>query len=301
MPVAPSEIVVNGEKLDAYIMGNNALQKLTLKGSVPSLFNALDAGFYVSFWHDRPAAMTVSRINLWIDSSPFYSYGPLQDAIADQINGDHWLLNGATLWLVVPLVMSSFSDGVTRDTDMMHLTQFIDPQTITFNGILSNNCSEGEDILIMDESPIYKELGSTTIGNLLSEKFKVNGQSPTFQGLKYIVSGKTSEPEAISTAKIIYDKLRDAFVERGTMTKSVKYGITITVSMELVAIFDALISSPEDLMTKLQNMTVEVEISTCPYHSDKAQGYGSKASPIALDKIAGPKNPLVLWGIDVSN
>ena len=117
-------------------MGNNALQKLTLKGSVPSLFNALDAGFYVSFWHDRPAAMTVSRINLWIDSSPFYSYGPLQDAIADQINGDHWLLNGATLWLVVPLVMSSFSDGVTRDTDMMHLTQFIDPQTITFNGIL---------------------------------------------------------------------------------------------------------------------------------------------------------------------
>ena len=301
MPVAPSEIVVNGEKLDAYIMGNNALQTLTLKGSVPSLFNALDAGFYVSFWHDRPAAMTVSRINLWIDSSPFYSYGPLQDAIADQINGDHWLLNGATLWLVVPLVMSSFSDGVTRDTDMMHLTQFIDPQTITFNGILSNNCSEGEDILIMDESPIYKELGSTTIGNLLSERFKVNGQSPTFQGLKYIVSGKTSEPEAISTAKLIYDKLRDAFVERGTMTKSVKYGMTITVDMELVAIFDALISSPEDLMTKLQNMTVEVEISTCPYHSDKAQGYGSKASPIALDKIAGPKNPLVLWGIDVSN
>ena len=301
MPVAATPLQVNGEKVDAYVIGDGALQTVKIYGTVVDLFKALDAGFYVSSWKDRPAAMTVSKINLWIDGDPFYSYEPLQNAIADEISGDHWALNGLTLWAVVPLVMSTFEDGVTRDTDMMHLTQFIDPQTITFNGVVSNG-SEGGDIMILDESPIYKELGSDAIDNLLTTKFMFNDESPSFVGLKYIIDGKTSEPEAQSTARIIYNKLLKSFEERGSMSKSVDTGIpfvnTVSVSMNLVSIFNALISSPEDLMTKLQSMTVEVEISTCPYHQDKAKGYGSKKSPIALDKIQGDKNPLIFWGLD---
>lgn len=302
MPVDPSPIYVNGEEVSAYSVGNGSLQSLVIHGTVVDLFKALDAGFYVSTWENKPAAMTVSRINLWIDDVPFYTYDDLEDAIADEIDGDHWALNGATLWLVVPYVMNDFSNGVKRDEGMLRLTQFIDPQTITFNGVVSNG-SESGDILIMDEEPVYKELGSAAINKLLSEKFVVGNEAATFQGLKYIIDGDTTQEEAISTATIIYNKLLSSFEERGIMEKTVPvdmkvYTMNVTVTVEVVKIFNSIFKSAEDLMDKLPKLKVEVEISSCPYHSEKATGYGSKESPIALTKIKGDKNPLIFWGID---
>ena len=46
-------------------------------------------------------------------------------------------------------------------------------------------------------------------------------------------------------------------------------------------------------------MKFSITITTCPYHADKAKGYGSKASPIALSKITGDLNPILFWGFDV--
>lgn len=195
------------------------------------------------------------------------------------------------------------SNGIKRDDGFLNLVQFIDPQTITFNGVISNGADKGAEILIMDENPIYKEINQGAVNTLLLNRFEYKGEVPSYQGLMDILTGNANNPsdEAVKTASILYNKLYETFKLKGVLTKTVSDvpiagDVTATINMENV--FKKLITSETDLMTKLRTMKVKVDIATCPFHADKASGYGSKANPISLTNITEDKNSLIIWGID---
>ncbi len=286
---------------------------------VHDLINALDVGFYASAWNNQLSAMTVSRINFYIPEDDgklvhFTDYEDLTDVMETEVKGDHKLLSSSTAcWAAVGIVMLTIKGGVNRDDGLLTLTQFINPQTITFNNIIENgaNNTDGE-ILMLDEGPIYKEINSTAINKFLGDRFvDSDGNVPTCEGLRQIVNAKgklTEGTEGYATLHALYNTLYATFEEKGIMEKDVdltsiplvgsRIGI-VNVTIELINVFKALIKSPDDLATKLQNMRVEIDITTCPHHSNKETGYGTKALPIPLDKIEGDKNPLIVWGLDV--
>ena len=300
-------VTVNGESVNAYIVGSDNLSgSLTLTATAAEMIKALDVGFYASTWKDKRAAMTVSKINVWFpDGNKLYKiseYEPLEAVIKNELKDDMTGLSAALIYLGVPIVMGTMSSGVPRDEGTLtfiYLTKFIDPQSITFNGVLENGAANvNDDIFFLDENPIYKEIKAETVDRLLSEKFIYNNQVPTYAGLLDIVNGNNT-PEANLTAEVLYNKLRETVAGRGEikMTLDIKLK-KYNVDINLGNVFDALISNPDDLKAKLPKMKFAITISTCPYHADKAAGYGSKASPIALDDIEGPKNPIILWGLD---
>ena len=300
MPVPETNLQVNGESVGAYIVGSDQIETLEIKGMATDLFKALDAGFYASTWDGKPAAMTVSNIHLWINGQPFNEYKDLKDALVKEIKRDHWLLyTNSACEIAVSYVMGKFDNGVPRDDEMIHLTQFIDPQTITFNGVVTNGSIAGENIFILDEEPIYKGIDAAAINNLLLTRFEYNGKIPTYEGLSNILTGNIDD-SATATAEILYNKLRSSFLDRGVLNKTLDIPLIgeVSVSITMVTIFDAIFKSSADLISKLQTLKARVQISTCPFHADKAKGYGTKASPISLNNIQGDKNPIIFWGLD---
>ena len=300
MPVQETNLQVNGESVGAYIIGSDQIETLEIKGMATDLFKALDAGFYASTWDGKPAAMTVSNIHLWINGQPFNEYKDLKDALVKEIKKDHWLLYTTTACeIAVSYVMGKFDNGVPRDDEMIHLTQFIDPQTITFNGVVTNGSIAGENIFFLDEEPIYKGIDAAAINNLLLTRFEYNGKIPTYEGLSNILTGNIDD-SATATAEILYNKLRSSFLDRGVLNKTLDIPLIgeVSVSITMVTIFDAIFKSSADLISKLQTLKARVQISTCPFHADKAKGYGTKASPISLNNIQGDKNPIIFWGLD---
>ena len=64
----PKTIKVNGQDVDAYVLGstNGQTGTITITGFLPDLINALPVKFYVSTWNDAPAVMTVNKVTAWI-------------------------------------------------------------------------------------------------------------------------------------------------------------------------------------------------------------------------------------------
>lgn len=304
LPVSTLDLNANGEIVSAYVLGDGKLEELTITGTGKDMINALDVGFYASTWLGRRAAMTVNNINIWFPNdngglTKLKDYKPLKDVLTSEIKDDlAWYLQGLA-GTAVSIVMGTLSNGIPRDDEgtlsFIYLTKFIDPQTITFNGVIENNATDSaQPILFLDESPIYKEIKAETVDALLKGRFSHNGQAPTYAGLLDIVNGKDTD-EANTTASVLYEKLYDVVAGKGTMSMSAA-GITFTINLGNV--FNALLSGPDDLKAKLPKMKFEIKISTCPYKSKKTD-YGSKASPIKLSEITGDKNPIIFWGLDV--
>ena len=140
-------VCANGEVVSAYELGNGANESLTIYGKTSDMVNALDVGFFASTWKDKPAAMTVSNIQVWFPRNgslvKLSEYTPLKDVLKTELKGDiSWDFTGLLTSGAIELVLGSLSDGVPRDKDssldFVYLTRFIDPQSITFNGVISN-------------------------------------------------------------------------------------------------------------------------------------------------------------------
>lgn len=275
------------------------------------MINAMDVGFYASTWNGKRAAMTVSNMNVWLPYgngiSKFNEHQGLKDVLVSELKDDF----GSTIaWAAVEGLIGGMSSGIPRDKsssfDFITLTQFIDPQTITFNGVLENGAGSAvDDIFILDEEPIHKGITAETVNNLLEEKFYFidasgNKLIPTYEGLNDIINGNENSDAANTTANAIYNKLKKVFADRGVykISKKVLFA-TITADISFTNVFDALIPDVDALKDMVKKMKVQVTISTCPYHPNKAD-YGSKASPITLNNISGDKNPMIFWGLDMN-
>lgn len=305
-------LVVNGEKVDAYQVGaEGKLGTITIEGYAADMINAMDVGFYASTWNGKRAAMTVSNMNVWLPYgngiSKFNEHQGLKDVLISELKDDF----GSTIaWAAVEGLIGGMSSGIPRDKsssfDFITLTQFIDPQTITFNGVLENGAGSAvDDIFILDEEPIHKGITAETVNNLLEEKFYFidasgNKLIPTYEGLNDIINGNENSDAANTTANAIYNKLKKVFADRGVykISKKVLFA-TITADISFTNVFDALIPDVDALKDMVKKMKVQVTISTCPYHPNKAD-YGSKASPITLNNISGDKNPMIFWGLDMN-
>lgn len=323
-----SPLTVNGESIEkAWVVGDGESQTLTINGYARDLIKALDVGFYASTFENEPAAMTIKNMNIWLqdplannEEKQIGSYTPLLNVIGTELEDDITTkglekVDGEWEWVEKPddiviglaklAILLSVNSGIPRDDSgslcFLYLTKFINPQTITFNGLVSNQVTAATaPMIILDESPIYKEIKAEVINNFLSQRFvDSEGKSPTCKGLQDIVKGDTTSDDAKITASTLYNVLRSVFDEKGVMEMTVDVKPkAYDVDIDLCNVFDALIPSPTALMTILQTMKLELQVSTCPYHANKETGYGTKANPIPIDNITGDKNPIIFWGLD---
>ena len=293
-PINTKSVNVNGEQITADVIYQRTEKgwfdstktiphNITITGNVPDLLNALDACFYASAWKEKPAAMTISNLNLWINGEQIGDY------VSARMSG------------VASLMKYLIDDGVVRDKDILSgalvgLTDFIAPQTITFAGIVSNGATGNEsipNILMLDDNTIQKQLGVEKIDQLLREKFDyVTPEGitliPTAQGLIDIVNTPataTPSAEALKTAEAIYGKL-DATIGDKVVEK---FGISVNIG----EIFRTVFTDYMDMLRKLPLVKVSVTIENYPYSANTAD-YGSKGDPKKPNKSL---NPIVIWGL----
>ncbi len=306
-------INVNGESVGAYIVGNGRQGTITITGDIDDLINALPASFYASYWNGSPAAMTVTNINAWIKEgdnyTPIAKYGPLDTKIRSELKGPndkviyHGILTGDhdLTDTAVDIVKTFLESGIPREDELLGLclTKFIAPQTITFRGVVSNNSSPGDDIIILDEEPIHKIVSGDNINALFNQKFK----GATFEGLSDIIKG-ISSAAAVTTSEILYDIIDQQFSkdadgnDRVILIKKevdlwvVKFQIDADVRFK--AILDAFFENAASLRAMLPKLKLSITIGTYPYSANDAD-YGTKGAPDTPDQ---PYNPLVFWGLD---
>ena len=293
MPVSTQPVNVNGEIVDAYIVPNG--KSLTIKGTVRDLINAFDAGFYASCWQGKKAAMTVTKINLEMPNykngtvsgyTPIGSYGPLineletivkkivSDAVGGGIGG--WIAAGGAWLIAEPILKGMLAAGISRDSGLIKLTQFMDPSTITFVNIIENGATDAaQTIIIMDESPIFKEVGETQVNNLLSERFAFGGYTPVFNELK----AAALNGECNKTIETIYNKLENRIGDESFDLEGVG-------EFKVWPIFAAIFPNAETMASILGDLKVSVDIGTCTYPGLEA-----------LDENAATY-PVVFWGIN---
>ena len=309
-----SPLKVNGESIEkAWVVGDGISQTLTIQGYARDMIKALDVGFYASTLKGKDAAMTISKINIYLPDgdkeNEIGSYTPLLDVIGTELEDDlRSVIFGKdlgpdyfTIGLAKVAIALTVSGGIPRDDTgalcFLYLTKFINPQTITFNGLISNGATNiTDDILILDEAPIYKEIKAEVINRFLGERFADSaGNKPTCEGLQDIVNGKTDTNAAEITSQTLYNVLETVFREKGTMSMNV---LSKDVDINLHNVFKGILPNVDALIDMLQTMRLNLEITTCPYHANKETGYGTKLAPIPLDKIAGEKYPIIFWGLD---
>lgn len=330
--IVTTPLSVNGESIShAWVVGDDEMQTLTIEGYARNMINALDVGFYASTLEGQAAAMTISKMNIYLPDgdkeNEIGSYTPLLNVIGTQleddirkdkyewVKDDSWLggsyqvvgtePDNTTIGAAKLAIALTVSGGIPRDDTgalcFLYLTKFINPQTITFNGLISNGATNiTDDILILDEAPIYKEIKAEVINRFLGERFADSaGNKPTCEGLQDIVNGKRNTNAAKITSQTLYNVLESVFRDKGDMSMTVDLKVKkYEVDINLLAVFKAILPNVDSLMDMLQKMKVRLEITTCPYHANKETGYGTKANPIPIKNITGDKNPIIFWGLD---
>lgn len=317
VPNTTISVDVNGESItDAFTVSPGTGQKIVLKGSLGSLINALDAGFYASAWKERPAAMTVTNLNLWVGETPIVGWKTFTDALYQVIEEDNDPLMAAA---ATAAVMATMQDGIPRDKgsmlDFIYLTQFIDPKTITFRGLVDNGAeSSTEKILIMDEEPYYKEITEDFINNFFGKRFAFNNVTPTVQGLREIINNNYQSDAAVNTSYAMYNKIIEIATTmgengNGVMTKSIdlpifgEVSITVNIGNAINKVFPATEGQRYNtaLNDFLKNAVIAAEVEACPYLPNEAD-YGTKIAPTSVSEMANKpnaeSNPIVFWGLN---
>ena len=292
-------MTVNGKNVTGYILGEGSQESITVTGTVKDLMNALDVGFYASSWKGQRIAMTVNHLNLWIEGTQFANYQPFLNAIkADLGIGNS--IGDKIKWAAMEAgVKLLFSSGVDRTGTLMGLTDFMDPSTITFVGVVENGTpapasGETPNIVLINENEINKEVSSAAVEHLLKTKFDYKQADgtillPTFEGLSDIINGNPNSTKANETANAIYNKLQAAIGNKSFSASGIG-------TLHVWKIFQGIFSSAEDMKAKLPNLKVSVDIATIPYSAEKG-AYGTKGNP---KTPSGAYNPIVIWGLDVT-
>ena len=278
--VGPQQTIINGSETPIYVVGSDTEKgTIVIKGFMKELLNALPIGFYASCWNNNPTAMTVRSINIdmpvydekgvyipfigyigSIDYSTLEKREPLSQAVS-----------------VVSLLGWDLSGGLTRS--LLLETIGIDPNTITFNGLIPSNDFEKGNVVIIDEEPVYKEMSVTTVEGFL-KKF---GQDATLAGLKDIANAEFNGDKinwstaATATGNAIYNQIKGIL--------SGKVGSYIAgQAMEYLKLKDA-----EAMMYNMRDMKFEIVIETYPY-----------ASSYPATELTTGYQPIVFWGFDAA-
>ena len=319
---------INGQpNVLIYPVGDGSQGDLIVRGSTKDIINALDAGFYAANWPGKRSAMTLSLMQLYIDGVKFSEHSDFRTGFKNILTDALGKFLGSLAWgLAGDGILSQMANGIPRDGDLLALTRFIDPQTITFNGVLECGASDDHSQILIfnNEEHIYKGIDGNMLDRFLGDnsttmggKFIYNNIKPTYQGLKDIVNydsetitiesdediSKIPSGEdqvnnngltyAQNTAYAIYNKL---YTVLGEKTFSLGSYITLRFSQ----LFNVLIPSQAGLVTMLPNMEFEITISTCDYYKDKAI-YATKENDkykYTLTNLQTSLNPIVFWGLD---
>ena len=308
-PAAATGASINGETVSVYKI--NAGQCITIHGLISDCLKSLDAGFYIASMKDAPSAMTVDLIDLEFKKndgsySSFMNYDKFCDEVEREGTGVGAIAGKLMKYLL--------DDGLSRDGAMIYLTKFIDPRNITFNGIVPLNVTDLKNQpTIMDENPIYKELGVAAINTLLEERFeyKESGKThiPTYAGLMALIKEGTLTPEedaaAEETTTAILGKLDAVMTAKtggtGYMTKSLSF--LGEIKLHLPSVLAVFFNDRATLSTFLKTWKVKVEIIPYPYKANKDEyvTIQSDGSAVTNSNIkANSASPLYMWGIDVT-
>ena len=331
---------INGQaNVPIYILGDDAEGSMILRGSVTDVVNALEAGFYAANWPGERSAMTIANIQAYIEGYKISEYPELLQGLKDATLEMRknivspllgWLGQSAVdsyaerLWdpgvfgflSVKNVFQNILTNGIHRDQNLINLTMFIDPQTITFNGVVECGASDAKDhIVILNEEHIYKGIGVDMINRFLNDRTHPMGGKficdcgilPTYRGLKDIVNGATSANDDVNnngktfaenTRHAIYCKLESSMANRS-------FTLMEGLSVQFGTIFYTIFPNEEKLATLLPNLELEITISTCDHYDRKAtyaekytEGDNKGKYKYTLENLQTNKNPIVFWGLD---
>lgn len=320
---------INGETVDIYTA--NSSNNITIHALIADIIKAAPAGFYAATLKSAPSAMTVRKIDLEYPKGnnsydSFLRYSRFTSELSKQLIK---IDIGGILGIITYFL---FPDGITRDASMMSLTNFIDPRTITFNGVINVNAEDwGQNILIMDEEPIHKRIGDDTINNLLTTKFvytrgadrdykpesphftvNKNTLVPSYEGLLAIVTENPANYEGYSevareTAEALFYQIHYVIDVKVGGTIHVKKSI-IDKDLNVHGVVDSIFKSPKELTEFLRTWKCLIEIQTYPYYANKDEYVENPNADkvvtkgILKDSDGYPKygNPMYFWGIDVT-
>ena len=209
---APKTIKVNGQDVDAYVLGstNGQTGTITITGFLPDLINALPVKFYVSTWNDAPAVMTVNKVTAWIPR-----YGASQTKI--ETTKEETLYRYET-WNVethyetitkragASSTLASWVMGSDKaQIDRWMLLMFGDgvESKITFSNISKNgHFDANNNIVIMNEGFTQKEVNDSNLDTFLKSFTTGSGankKTATAAGLRKIANAHFDDLPTICT------------------------------------------------------------------------------------------------------
>lgn len=283
----PRDMNINGETVPVYVLGENGNKgTITVRGYAKDMFAALPVGFYASRWNDLPTAMTLHSINAWLPEyknngnwlRPNYDYTDINKRTELRSYGSLAAFNIILSILGIKLFDNTY--GILRTT----IESFVDNiAKMTFKGMVTNGDFDNNNVIILDENPVYKEVSSAKVDEFLSSfSADVNGKKcvATCAGLMSILIDATANSDgsltfpddesrilAEDTANAIFYKLENTIAK---------------VNENLKGLIGVFFSDPTDLMRKLRDTKFQIVIETRPYE----------------DTEGAPLNPIVFWGFD---
>ena len=278
-------IIINGREVeDVYVVGMKESMtgveygegKITLDGFAKEVIAALPVGFHASRWNNKETAMTIDVVDVQLPkykgiTTIFGSYQKFS-----QLERRYWFSETYGSIMSAAGKGWNLSKGITRE--FLTETLGIDAKTITFNGMVANGDFDQENVIVLDDEPVYKFMSDQIDGNVQAylSKFDYGNDEATLEGLKDILNAKfngdqiTFSEAAWETGRAIYNKIynRVALSAGNTITSAAFNQIGIT--------------DEEAMMHYIRDMRFKIVITTHPFSSDS--GY----------------NPIVFWGFDAN-
>ena len=318
--ITPLKAYINGQETSIYKVGaNKKAGKITIQGLAGEMLHALPTGFYASSWNQNPTAMTISRIEMNIPR-----YKSEYSSSGRQINYSK-IEKWGNLQSLDPAVKSLASMGMDTGIDLSNglsrptLTRFVSPQTITFNGVITNGIfkedpqnEEFSNVIILKEEEVHKDISIKKVNDFLP-MFSTNDYTATLDGLYGIVDATLasgakkitwdSQSAAMETGRAIYNKIFNKMQE--VLEEKLPIGAEYATKQVFWILFKgsvfAIEPSHDELlelfMHSLRDIVFTIEIETYPYAENKAD-YGVNGAPLTPNTDI---QPIVFWGLHATN
>ena len=320
------DYVINGQSCaKVYELGTkSSAGTLTLTGWAEDILNALPLNFYISGIDNNPTAMTIQSINLWI---PEYNVrkgehgalsSPSETIEYHNLKTRYRLDQAPSLGELLDLAgyviegLSVTENGLDRNS----LIAFVDPNTITFNGIPNNGYFYNKKVVVLNEDATNKSITPSLLDTFLKNKLSTADYSASFLGLVAIVNATKSSVDgslsyndyyyeaerrtytdlemknlAETTANAIYNKVLNVFKSKLAAIDSTPLVNKLTSAEKLSKnLLGLVFSSPTDLIHKMRDMKFQVVIKTYPY-----------AETYTTTDLTTGFQPVMLWEVHASN
>lgn len=278
----PEYITINGETVPIYVLSKDGkAEQITIRGFAKDMFGALPIGFYASRWNSLPTAMKLHSVQLWL---PKYTDG--YKTVTERVQIKDYDRSTALQAILTAAQAAGIKFDPTYGIPRKTMDVFVKNQSLlNFNGIVENYGFDSNNVIILDESPVYKEVKSDRIDKFL-ESFSatVDGVkcTATCAGMEAILLKGVDDPQ---TGELVFPDAESARLAEET-AKGVYYRLSNSLSdfkgLDLSGLMGYYFTSWQDFIRKIRDAKIQVILETCPY--DFSEG--------------GTINPLVLWGFD---